>query len=198
MTPEAPKRPHRRTRPLPVAVPTGRRKTVLNSDSLTGQFLEAGRPTYVVATPDSVKKTPPRYLEATGGELHPPTALHRNVTDEGGLGGLVYTVMMLQYLRYATDAQSRAEQLELISWWRSDYGRRRVMRGLERKIGAERARHTLEVVLACHQEQADPADIAERFSHSVSWVCGRIDWCMKLALGHRTDCQCATCEAREA
>lgn len=188
-----------------------RRKTALNSDSLTGQFLEAGRPTYIEATPDSVKRTPPRYLEAKGGELHPPTALHRNVTDAGGLGGLIYTAMMLQYLRYATDAQTRTEQLELISWWQSEYGVRRVYNGLYVRMAqrfphdqdgqeraAKEAQNILEAVLTCHREQADPADVAERFHRTEQWLRGNIDWCMRIAVRHRQSCQCETCGRREA
>lgn len=182
-----------------------RRKTSKNSDALTGEWLVPGSPRFVVNTSDTEKQRVERVhyyrartsrIEPTGDVVTAPVALHRHETDAGGLGGLVYTVMMLQYLRYASEAQTRAEQFELIAWWQTPYGRERVRRGLERKLPAESARQVLEIVLTCHQEQADPALIAERFHHSEGWVRGKIDWCMRLALGHRETCQCATCAQR--
>ena len=191
-----------------------KRKTALNSDALTGEWLVPGSPRFVVHPQDTDKRVVERVhyyrarqtrTEPTGDVVSAPIALHRHETDAGGLGGLVYTVMMLQYLRYASDAQTRAEQLALIAWWRSDYGRQRVLRGVydrmaqrfPREQAAKEAERVLEVVLACHEEAADPAVIAERYGRSEAWVRGNVDWCMRIAVRHRQSCQCETCRRRE-
>ena len=152
-------------------------------DCLTGAPLRAGLPIYLMSVP--MKQQRPRYLEATGDTVSAPLTLHRNVTDEGGLGGLIYAAMMAKYLGLAVaeqqSAQARAEHLEMIAWWRSAYGVRRVTEGLLQRLPAKAAQHVLEVVMTCHREQADPLAIAERFGHSEQWVLGKIDWCMKLA-----------------
>lgn len=204
MTLEAPKRPHRRTRPLPVAVQTGKRKTVLNSDSLTGQYLEAGRPTYIVATPDTVKRRKPRYLEADGDLVHAPLVIHRHAV-EGRLGGLEYSAVMSAYFAGAEDelrrekrAIDRAALEDAMKWWTTPYGRDRVRRGLLRKYDDATARNAFEMVLTYHREQADLAVIAVRFKTTAKTVEKLVDDCMKIAGYHRKGCGCEKCSVRQA
>jgi hypothetical protein len=142
-----------------------------------------------------MKRRKPGYLEtvADAGAIAAPLTLHRHETE--GVG-LAYAVMMSQYLRYAVDTQTHAERLALIAWWQSDYGINRVRMGLLKRLPEASVKHALEVVLTCHREQADPADIAERFQHSEHWVRAKIDWCMHIAQFHRERCGCLTCQNR--
>ena len=140
-----------------------------------------------------LKMTKPRYLEPTGDAISAPVTLHRHETE--GVG-LAYAVMMARYLSQAHSEGERREQLALLAWWHSSYGQRRVLSGLLMRLPESAARHTLEVVMTCHREQADPADIAERFGHSEQWVRAKVDWCMHLAQFHRAECQCMSCAAR--
>ena len=144
------------------------------------------------------KRRRPRYLERAdeADTVEPPLTLHRNETEAGGLGGLIYHAMMARYLGHALTAEQAAERLELLAWWHSDYGRNRVRLGLLKRLPEQSVAHVLEVVMTCHREQADPAEIAERFGHSEQWLRGKIDWCMHLAQFHRDACQCVTCQLR--
>lgn len=181
-----------------------RRKTALNSDALTGQWLEARLPTYIVATPDTAKRRKPRYLEAEGDLVHAPLAMHRH-TIEGRLGGLEYSAVMSAYFAGAED-ELRREKREIdraaledaMKWWTTPYGRGRVLRGLERKIGYEAAHTAFKMVLAYHREQADLADIARRFQSTTNTVEKAVDDCMKIAGYHRKGCQCEKCSVRQA
>lgn len=167
----------------------------IQRDCLTGVPLRAGLPTYVVHVPTQRKK--PRYLEAEGDTLSAPLKLHRSETDAGGLGGLMYHAMMAEYLHLALNDQQKRERLAMLAWWRSAYGTyKRVLPGLVERFGDDEAQHVLAVVIACHREQADPADIGAQFGHSEQWVIDRVRLCMRLAHWHRRDCACSSCEQR--
>lgn len=162
--------------------------------ALTGAPLTSDSLKLVVAEPPLVRRRP-GYLEtvADAGAIAAPLTLHRHETE--GVG-LAYAVMMARYLSHAHSEQERREQMALLAWWQSSYGQRRVFSGLLLRLPESAAKHTLEVVMTCHREQADPADIAERFGHSEQWVRAKVDWCMHLAQFHRTECQCMSCAAR--
>lgn len=164
-------------------------------DCLTGQPLRAGLPTFVIHVP--VHRQRARYLEPSGDVVSAPISLHRRETE--GVG-LTYAVLMAQYLHLSVaeqqSAQARAEHLAMIAWWRNEYGIRRVLAGLSERLPMDAAKHVLEVVLTCHQEEADPAAIAERFGHSERWVLDRVRLCMRLAHWHRRRCTCESCEQR--
>jgi len=181
-----------------------KRKTSLNTDALTGQWLQPGLPTYVVSVP--MKRQRPRYLEAGNGEtIAAPMTLHRN--QQEGAVGLEYSLMMLAYLNALVDELRRERRMvdraalaEALAWWKTDYGVGRVRAGLLAKWPGhhETALQVLEIVLVCHREQAEPAVIATRYGKSGAWVYDKIDLCMRIAGYHRQACGCAKCAARKA
>jgi len=180
-------------------------KRAQTADSLTGTVIRRSAVGAVVV----VEQTPahrraPGYREADGDLVAAPLVLHRHEV-EGILGGLEYSVFMASYLNAMT-AEMRAEKrvadrasmLEALAWWNDDYGKDRVKRELVRMLGEEKAQAAFEVALTCHQEQAEPSDIARRFGKSAAWVYDKLDLCMRVAGYHQQNCQCAPCVARKA
>lgn len=176
------------------------RKTSLNSDALTGEWLVPGSPRYAVRMP--THRARPRYLEPGHGEpLSAPLTLHRS--QQEGAVGLEYSLMMAAYLsavvqelRAEQRAVDRAELAEAMAWWTTDYGVTRVQTGLRGKMPATLIPHVLEVVLTCHREHAEPSEIAKRFNTSVAWVYSKIDLCMRIAGYHSVTCACTPCVVR--
>ena len=113
-------------------------------------------------------------LEPTGDVLSAPVTLHRHTTE--GVG-LEYAVMMAKYLSAALDALSLAERLALIAWWDSEYGVRRVWRGLCERYSEADANEIIAAVVAVHREQADPDEIGPRLGHDGQWIRDRVRYC---------------------
>ncbi len=154
--------------------------------ALTGVPIRRGDVVLVIGA-GTTKRTTPRYLEPVGDIVSAPQTLHKSAWRGGTEGvGLAYSVLMAQYLALVGSEIAAEDRRDVLAWWRSDYGIRRVREGLLEKLPDYAANHVLEVVLTCHREEADPADIAARFQHSEQWVLGKIDWCMRLAHGIRT------------
>lgn len=126
-----------------------------------------------------------------------PTTLHKHPYHGGTQRiGLAYSLLMSKYLDVTLKEASAAEQRELLDWWDTSYGCERVFRGLLEKLPEPAARHVLEVVSTLHREEADPADIAERFRHREDWVRKRVDWCMHIAHSTPEYCPCSACRKR--
>lgn len=149
-----------------------------------------------------LKRRKPGYLEtrADAGAIGAPLTLHRS--QQEGAVGLEYSVMMAQYLNLSLLAQlseqQRREHLDMVAWWRSDYGiYRRVLPGLVQRFGEDEAQHILLVVMECHREEGDPDVIGKRYGHSAEWVERNVHQCMRLANWHHKGCGCATCTSRK-
>ena len=139
----------------------------------------------------SYHRQKPRYLEPGNGDpLAAPQTLHRSVQD--GAVGLAYAVMMARYLELAVAEQQTAlslrERLELIAWWESEYGVKRVRRGLCERVADADADAILTAVVATHREQADPDEIGPRYGHDGNWIREQVRWTFRLAnrRGHVT------------
>ena len=157
--------PKRRPRCVLTGVPVGPRDVVMTLDS----------PTH---------RQKPRYLEPGNGDpLSAPQTLHRSVQD--GAVGLAYAVMMARYLELAVAEQraslSLQERLELVAWWDSEYGVKRVRRGLVERLSDADADAIITAVIACHKERGDPDEVAARYGHDGQWMCQAVDWTFRLA-----------------
>lgn len=150
--------------------------------TLTGAPVGPGDAVMTLDSPTHRQK--PRYLEPGNGDpLAAPQTLHRHAMD--GRVGLAYAVMMARYLEMGMSEQKAAlslqERLELVAWWDSEYGVKRVRRGLVERLSDEDADAIITAVVACHKEQADPDEIGPRYGHDGAWIRRRVDWCMRLA-----------------
>lgn len=174
--------------------------------ALTGVPIAPGDLVYVYGV-GQVKRRKPRYLEsaADAGVVAAPLTLHRHVTE--GVG-LEYSVFMAAYLNALLDELRRekreANELELLSalaWWdverNGQYGKNRVYAGLQRLMPKATALDVLEIVMTCHQEQAEPSAIAVRYGKSAAWVYDKLDLCMRIAGYHRDTCACPKCVMRK-
>ena len=128
----------------------------------------------------SYHRQKPRYLEPGNGDpLAAPQTLHRSVQD--GAVGLAYAVMMARYLELAVSERraelSAAERLALIAWWDTEYGVKRVWRGLCERYCEPDANEIIAAVVAVHREQADPDEIGPRLGHDGQWIRDRVRYC---------------------
>lgn len=140
---------------------------------------------YIMRIREPLHRASVRYLQEQD-YLAPPQTLHVHPFHNGAEGvGMQYTHMMLSYLDAALIERESDERIAVHAWWTSEYGIERVRRGLRSRMSAHNAEHVLEVILTLHQEEADPAEIAERYDHTVQWVMWRFKSCMDIALKRR-------------
>jgi hypothetical protein len=122
-----------------------------------------------------------------------PITLHRSLFRGGTQGvGLSYSSMMARFLSAGEQARRDAEYIQARMWRPTEYEVRRVQRRLLEQHQRETALVILYAVMDMHREEADPAEIARRYSRSIYWVTQKFGDCNRLA-SHSRSCACRPC-----
>ena len=153
-----PKRKQKPAQPPP-------RKTVVNTDVLTGQYLDAALPTWYLdgdmSRPAHVRAPIPTRIHTQQTET-PRRDYHDDDATAKGLGGKQFTSAFDRYMLHVLPRIIAEEQQTWLAWWDVEY----VTGRIRKRLGSE----TLEIALAVLRDGRSISNVARDYQRSPTWI----------------------------